>query len=77
MLTTMNGVAVLQMDVNPTMSLNNMVTSSCVLASIVSPGKRYEIKTNKSDNGSKGARVTWPHERRPCDNNLFVLVSVS
>ena len=34
---TSSGEAVEQMDVKPTMSLNNMDTSSCFWASIVSP----------------------------------------
>lgn len=37
MLMTIIGVAVAQIDVNPTISLNNMVTFSCVCDSIVSP----------------------------------------
>lgn len=37
MLITMNGVAREQMPVKPTMSLNNMVTSGYVFASIVEP----------------------------------------
>lgn len=37
MLMTMSGVAVEQMEVKPTMSLNNMVTSSCFWAWITSP----------------------------------------
>jgi len=37
MLMTIIGVAVAQMAVNPTMSLNSIVTSGYVFASIVSP----------------------------------------
>lgn len=52
---TINGVVVEQIEVNPTMSLNNIVTLSWVLASIDSPEtspfffKKKTIKLNQAE----------------------------
>lgn len=43
-LITIIGVAVEQIDVKPTISLNNMVTSSWVLASMLSPEIKEKIQ---------------------------------